>query len=46
MIFGVQLGSAYFVFPGGSHHRFEHSIGKSKRFVWLRIVCLFYKFLI
>ncbi|KAM3582569.1 hypothetical protein VKS41_005213 [Umbelopsis sp. WA50703] len=22
-----QLGSAYFVFPGGSHHRFEHSIG-------------------
>ncbi|KAJ3035053.1 SAM domain and HD [Rhizophlyctis rosea] len=22
-----QLGSAYFVFPGGSHNRFEHSIG-------------------
>ncbi|KAG0168582.1 SAM domain and HD [Apophysomyces sp. BC1015] len=24
-----QLGSAYFVFPGGSHNRFEHSIGVS-----------------
>ena len=22
-----QLGSAYFVFPGASHNRFEHSIG-------------------
>ncbi|KAJ3042386.1 SAM domain and HD [Rhizophlyctis rosea] len=22
-----QLGSAYYVFPGGSHNRFEHSIG-------------------
>lgn len=24
-----QLGSAYFVFPGASHNRFEHSIGVS-----------------
>ncbi|KAI8071401.1 HD phosphohydrolase domain-containing protein [Gongronella butleri] len=24
-----QLGAAYFVFPGGSHNRFEHSIGVS-----------------
>ena len=24
-----QLGSAYFVFPGACHHRFEHSIGVS-----------------
>ena len=22
-----QLGSAYFVFPGASHNRFEHSVG-------------------
>jgi dGTP triphosphohydrolase len=25
----MQLGSAYFVFPGASHKRFEHSIGVS-----------------
>lgn len=22
-----QLGSCYYVFPGGSHNRFEHSVG-------------------
>jgi len=26
-----QLGSAYLVFPGASHNRFEHSIGKRPR---------------
>ncbi|KAJ1953954.1 hypothetical protein EC988_002701 [Linderina pennispora] len=24
-----QLGTSYYVFPGGSHHRFEHCIGTS-----------------
>lgn len=24
-----QLGTAYWVFPGGTHHRFEHCIGVS-----------------
>jgi len=24
-----QLGSCYFVFPGASHNRFEHSVGRS-----------------
>ncbi|KAJ1965729.1 hypothetical protein GGI12_000557 [Dipsacomyces acuminosporus] len=24
-----QMGTSYFVFPGGSHHRFEHCIGTS-----------------
>lgn len=24
-----QLGTAYFVFPGAAHNRFEHSIGVS-----------------
>jgi len=24
-----QLGTLYYVFPGGCHHRFEHSLGVS-----------------
>ena len=26
-----QLGTTYYVFPGASHNRFEHSIGKEFR---------------
>lgn len=26
-----QLGCSYYVFPGASHNRFEHSIGTSAR---------------
>ena len=29
-----QLGGCYYVFPGGCHHRFEHSLGWILRICW------------
>ena len=34
-----QLGAAHYVFPGGVHTRFQHSIGVCVC-VWLKLVCM------
>ena len=36
-----QLGGTYFVFPGGSHNRFEHCIGYVICFYLANIVFIF-----
>lgn len=38
-----QLGGTYFVFPGASHNRFEHSIGCVFSYILCVLIRVFYE---